>query len=150
MILSNFNDFPRQGRIFAIDWGARRIGMAVSDDTRNFVFIRPILHIDKSNKSVPILIADIIKKENVVGVVIGLPIRLDGTESDTTAKVREFARNLSCYVDVPIIFIDETLTSLTAQEDMGKKDVSDIKNSLDSESARVILENAISVIKRLQ
>ena len=43
MILPNFNDFPRTGRILGVDWGARRTGVAVSDASREFVFTRPAI-----------------------------------------------------------------------------------------------------------
>ena len=49
---------------------------------------------------------------------------------------------------MPIIFIDETLSSMSAQEQMGRIRRSDIKEKLDSNSARVILENAIAMMKR--
>ena len=43
MILSDFKDFPRSGRILGVDWGQRRLGIAVSDPNRNFVFVRPVV-----------------------------------------------------------------------------------------------------------
>lgn len=44
MILPNFNDFPRVGRILGVDWGASRTGVAVSDASREFVFVRPVIY----------------------------------------------------------------------------------------------------------
>ncbi|MCQ2599140.1 MAG: Holliday junction resolvase RuvX [Alphaproteobacteria bacterium] len=147
MILKNFKDFPRVGRIIGIDWGAKRIGVAVSDATREFVFSRPQIVINRGD-FLEKIIADLIVGENVVGIVIGLPLYTDGTESQTTEAVREFADKLSKLTQLPIVFIDETLTSTVAQEQMGRVRVKDIKQKLDSESARVILENAISMINR--
>ncbi len=149
MILPNFNDFPRSGPVMGIDWGARRTGVAVSDGTRDFVFARPVVVAERGASSVARQIAELARTENVAGIVIGLPLRMDGTESDTTDMVRRFATELCTYTDLPIVFIDETLTSASAQESMGRVRVSDIKRGLDSESARVILENAIAVINRL-
>lgn len=60
------------------------------------------------------------------------------------------ATELCTYVDLPICFIDENLTSFAAQESMGRVRVSDIKRRLDSEAARVILENAIAIINRIR
>ena len=142
MILPDFKDFPARGRIVGIDWGARRIGVAISDEQRQMVFARPVVLGGVGQ------VADLIKTERVVGIVIGLPLHMDGSESDTTKMVRDFANDLVGQVDVPICFIDETLSSLSAQESMGRVRVRDIKQKLDSESARVILENAISMIKR--
>ena len=73
---------------------------------------------------------------------------MDGSESETTARVREFADALSRHTDVPIMFVDETLSSTAAQESMGRVRVGDIKEKLDSESARLILENAIALMGR--
>ncbi len=146
MILPDFKDFPRVGRIIGIDWGAARVGVAVSGPDRVFIFTRPAVRggIDATQR-----IADLAKSERCVGIVIGLPLRMDGGESDTTLRVREFANDLAKITDLPICFIDETLSSAFAQESMGRVHVRDIKEKLDSESARVILENAISVMNRL-
>lgn len=150
MILSNFNDFPRTGRIMGIDWGARRTGVAVSDPTREFVFTRPAIVVGRGGVSIARAIADMTITENVVGIVFGLPCYLDGHESETAELVRACATELCTYVDLPIAFLDETLTSRTAQDEMGRVRVSDIKRGLDSESARVILENAIAIINRIK
>ncbi len=150
MILPNFNDFPRVGRVLGIDWGARRTGVAVSDASREFVFMRPAILSGQGEKSIARHIADVATRENVVGIVFGLPLRMDGTASDTTDAVRACAAELCTYVDLPVAFIDETLTSVAAQDEMGKVRISDIKRDLDSNAARVILENAIAVIRRLK
>lgn len=150
MILPNFNDFPRVGRILGVDWGARRTGVAVSDASREFVFVRPVILSGRGGKSIARQIADLASAENVVGIVFGLPLHADGTPSDTTDAVRACVAELATYTDLPIVFIDESLTSRAAQDDMGRVRVADIKRGLDSESARVILENAIAVIRRLK
>jgi putative Holliday junction resolvase len=147
MILPNFKDFPKSGRVIGIDWGARRTGIAITDESREFVFVRPVVVALNSDDLVE-KITQIINSENVSGVVVGLPLRMDGTESDTTQNVRAFVSALEKHLDVPICMLDETLSSASAQEDMGRVRRVDIKQKLDSESARVILENALSIIKR--
>ena len=147
MILPNFKDFPKSGRVIGIDWGARRTGIAITDESREFVFVRPVVVALNSDDLVE-KITQIINSENVSGVVVGLPLRMDGTESDTTQNVRAFASALEKNLGVPICMLDETLSSASAQEDMGRVRRVDIKQKLDSESARVILENALSIIKR--
>ena len=147
MILSDFKVFPRNGRLIGIDWGARRTGIAVCDDSREFIFVRPVIVVKKTAELVD-KIVDLVKSEHAVGIVIGVPLRTDGTESETTNMVRDFADGLAQKTDLPIIFVDEVLSSSTAMEQMGRATVRDIKEKLDSESARVILENAIAIIKR--
>lgn len=150
MILSDFKAFPRAGRIMGIDWGAHRTGVAVSDTSREFVFTRPVILSGRGGVSIAQQIADLARAEKVVGIVFGLPLHADGTESDTSESVRACATELCTYIDLPICFIDEILSSRIAQDNMGRVRVSDIKQNLDSESARVILDNAIAIIRRLK
>lgn len=145
MILPNFKDFPCTGSILGIDWGARRLGVAISDKSQEYVFARP--QIDDNTTKIDKLI-EIIANENIMGIVIGLPILSDGSDSNTTKMVREFAAALSEKTDLPIVFVDESLTSFEASEHL--LGVKKVKQKLDSESARVILENAISMNKRIK
>ena len=147
MILPDFKGFPRSGRIIGVDWGARRIGVAVSDESRAFVFSRPVLNVGRGDDAVAI-VARAASDERACGIVVGLPLYPDGAESDTTKMVREFINALSQKTDLPIVTVEENLTSVMAQESMGRVRVRDIKEKLDSESARVILENAIALINR--
>ena len=148
MILSDYKDFPRVGRIIGIDWGLRRCGVAISDENRGFVFVRPQLYVTNQDELIQ-KILDILLTDKISGIVLGLPLHADGTDSDTTKQVREFANMLSEQTDLPIIFIEENLTSATAQAEIGRKSISKIKQELDSVSAKIILENAISVLKRI-
>ncbi len=149
MILQKVQDLNVKHRLVAIDWGARRVGVAVSADDGVFVFARPAIVMKKYD--VNDLASKILKlatDEGAGGIVIGLPLRLDGTDSDTTKMVRTFANFLAAKTDLPIAFVDETLSSAAAQDEMGRVNRDDIKRELDSNSARVILENAIEMIKR--
>ncbi len=148
MILSDYKDFPRAGRIISLDWGLRRCGVAVSDESREFTFTRPQLYI-KSQEELIQKVLGIVSEEKIVGIVIGLPLFSDGSESDTTKMVREFANSLSKNTDLPIVFVEENLTSTAAQEEIGRKSISKIKQELDSVSAKIILENAIAILKRI-
>ena len=147
MILGNFKVFNISGRMLGIDWGLRRTGVAVSDESREFVFARAPI-VSDTPQDLLNAILHIVNSEKIVGIVIGLPSRMDGTVSETTATVRKLAEELSTRTDVPIMFIDETLSSTAAQEQMGRVRVRDIKEKLDSNAARVILENAIALMGR--
>lgn len=148
MILPDFKAFPRSGRVLGIDWGLRRIGVAVSDPTRDFVFVRDAIVLPRGAVNHADLVVETAVRENVVGIVVGLPLYPDGTESNTTKMVREFVADLATKTNLPICMIEENLTSVSAQESMGRVRVRDLKVRLDSESARVILENAIAMINR--
>ena len=145
MIMPDFKDFPRTGRLIGFDWGARRTGVAVSDEMRQFVFARePIVSGAMAQQ-----MALIAEREKVAGIIIGLPLRTDGTESETTKMVRSVANDIAHYTDLPICFIDESLTSSAAADENGLHTIKDVKEKLDSQAARIILENAIAVINRL-
>ena len=148
MILPDFKAFPHSGRLLGIDWGLRRIGVAVSDAGHDFVFVRPVVVVPRGADNHANLVADIAQKESVVGIVVGIPLYSDGSDSDTTKMVRMFIDALAKVTDLPICTIEENLTSAVAQENMGRVSVSKLKENLDSESARVILENAIAMINR--
>ena len=140
MIITDRNFFSKTGKILAIDWGEKRIGLAVSDPEQKFVFTRPAVNtIDNVQCT--------IDNEDVVGIVIGLPLRLDGTESETTKKVREFAEQLSIVnCTLPIILFDESLTSHAASEyDGDRKRHKKQLSNLDSESAKILLENFLKL-----
>ena len=145
MIIADFKDFPHTGRVVGFDWGAARTGVAVSDESREFVFVRPpFVGGDMVSQMVEFAIA-----EHAVGIVVGLPLRTDGSESETTKQVRDVANQMSKITVLPICFVDESLTSATAAEGIKIHSIKDVKEKLDSESARIILENAIAVMKRL-
>ncbi len=148
MILPDCNDFPRYGRLLGIDWGAVRTGVAVSDPTREFIFTRPAIVTPRGGMDVAAEIVRIALIEGVSGIVFGLPVHADGAESDTAKMVRACVTSVAEKISVPIWFVPENLTSHAAQESMGRVRRRDIKEKLDSESARVILENAIAILKR--
>ena len=148
MILSDYKDFPHTGRILGLDWGLRRCGVAVSDEKRDFVFVRDQINIKEQSELISGVL-NLVQDDKIVGIVIGLPLHADGTDSDTTKMVRQFADDLSKKTDLPIIFIEENLTSTMAEQEMTKKSRAKIKTELDSLSAKIILENAISVLKRI-
>ena len=145
MIIADFKDFPRKGRIICFDWGARRTGVAVSDEFRMFTFVRPPL----VGGDMPHQMVTMADAEKSVGIVLGLPLRTDGSDSETTKMVRDVANEMTKYTDLPICFIDETLTSSAAAEQGEYRSIKDIKTKLDSAAAQIILENAIAIIKRL-
>ena len=147
MNFNNYKDFPRFGRILGLDWGLRRCGVAVSDETRDFVFVRPQINV-KSQSELVDAVLSMTGEEGVVGIIIGLPLYSDGTDSDTTKMVRDFANNLVERTNLPILFVEENLSSFAAQQKMGKTSMAKIKENLDSLSAQVILENAIDLLRR--
>jgi len=104
-------------KVLGIDYGEKRIGIAISDETGQFA--RGLCTLTRKNLSSDFqFIKDIIFRERVEGIVIGLPVQFDGTEGIQCEKVRKFAARLEKTFQIPIFFIDEVLSSIEAKEVM--------------------------------
>jgi putative Holliday junction resolvase len=129
-------------RCLGLDLGDRWIGVALSDP--GGILASPFTVIERTDDSRAIkAIADIIDKEQVGKIVVGLPLSLDGTLSGQAEKVNDFARKLSEHIKTPVEFRDERLTTVMAQRlkraSGGKKGRG--KPRYDSQAAAIILQN---------
>ncbi|MFH0847242.1 MAG: Holliday junction resolvase RuvX [Chloroflexota bacterium] len=111
-------------RSLGLDIGDRRIGVAISDP--GGILARPLTILERTSDQEAIsAITEIIEKEDIQRVVVGLPLSLDGTIREQAEKVRAFAGLLAERVKVPLELRDERLTTVTAQrlmrEARGKK-----------------------------
>jgi putative Holliday junction resolvase len=134
-----------KGRLLSLDWGTKRVGVAVSDELQ--LTVKPLAPLGRTNwKTLLRQISDLRHSFDAQGVVIGLPLKLDGTEGDAALEARRIARNLSLSLDVPVHLQDERLTSHAAEEDLRDAGVSGAKliARLDSEAAAIILRDFIS------
>lgn len=128
-------------RILAIDYGTRRVGLAVTDVLQ--IIATPLETID-ANLVLPFLIK-YLKENEVEALVLGMPKSLDGSNTNNTKPVREFGRKLqSACPGLPIFLQDERFTSIIAQQSMlaaglGKKARAN-KATTDRTSAVLILQ----------
>jgi putative Holliday junction resolvase len=96
-----------------IDYGDARIGIAATDDFG--ILAHPVETIDRAKTDPLQRIADLARARKIRTLVVGLPLRMDGSEGDSAAKVREFARQLRDQIsEIPMIFVDESLTTSNA------------------------------------
>ena len=103
------------GRILGIDFGERRIGLALSDPTATIAQPLPTLT-RRAGKRPPVAaLVEIITQNEVERVVIGLPLDLSGAETDWTKTVRDFGEKLQARAAVPVDYLDERLTSVQAE-----------------------------------
>src|SRR4051812_7150438 len=106
-------------RVLAVDVGGRRIGLAISDPSRTLA--RPLITLEVGNAADGVARgADEIGRlerddDGLASVVVGLPVRLDGTPSDETARVAAFIDALKAQTTLPIVTADERLTSREAE-----------------------------------
>ena len=120
-------------RYVGIDYGSKRIGIAVSDDEGRIAF--PIGVIMNRGKSALKEIIERTKKEHAQIIVVGLPIGLDGTETEQTKKITLFAATLAQEIEIPVEMENEMFTSRMATESGMKGD------HVDAASAAIILQS---------
>ena len=126
-----------------IDWGSKRIGVAVSD--KNLILASPLKTINRIEE------LDLIIKERKAGAfIIGYPLEMSGNVGESAKKVEAFAENLSkLYPDFPILLIDERLSSSAAEDALNesgnysKKQQKKKKESLDKTAAAFILQGVL-------
>lgn len=122
--------------ILAIDYGTRNIGLAWMQEGLDIVL--PYGNIDAKNGVVEVV--KLIQEEGIHTVVIGLPLTLDeGTENANTKRVRTFAEELKKQIQIPVHFVDETLSSQAADEMFGMDGGADVSASRDERAAMQIL-----------
>ena len=125
--------------ILALDYGNARIGVAIASSFARLP--RPLTTL-ANTESVFTEIADLVKRESVGLVVVGLPRTLNGGYSQQTIAAEEFAQRLAQHIDVSIEMADETLTSVDAEAALaGKKHD---KGAIDALAATYILERYFS------
>ncbi len=135
------------GRVLAIDFGGRRVGLAISDRSRTLA--RPLETIAVTGEAdavdrVARRIDELAAEEDSVGtIVVGLPARLDGSASNATAAVRQFVAKLKQRTAVPIVTQDERLSSREAESRLAENepDWRRRKARLDAAAAAVFLQD---------
>ena len=135
-------------RIVGLDVGERRIGVAVSDVTRTLArplgVLRPAgLDVDAVQVAADEIARLAREEDGVASVVVGLPRRLDGTPTDMTRRVEQFARQLEARTALPVALQDERLSSREAESRLAlrEKDWRARKQRLDAAAAAVILQD---------
>ena len=134
-------------RILAVDYGERRTGLAVSDELGITAQGLDTIEV-KDEEEIPALVAERAKNLRVGRIVVGLPLNMDGTESEKSIKVRKFGEKLGENTSVPVVFWDERMTSLQAKRvihEMGKKTYKN-KQVIDRISATLILQEFMKTL----
>jgi putative Holliday junction resolvase len=135
-------------RFVGVDFGRRRIGMAVSDATGMLARAWRMVPAAATPAASAVRVAALVQPltgddDGVDAVVVGLPRRLDGSESDQAPSVRAFASELARLTGRPIVFQDERLTSVEAESRLARRerDWRKRKAMIDAEAAAIILQD---------
>ncbi len=152
MLLSNIINFKINSgsRLLGLDVGSKTIGTAISD--KKLVMATPIDLINRKNIRSDINhLTRITEHREVGGIIIGLPLNMNGSEGPMCQSIRQFASNISPSFDLPIFFWDERLSSSAVEKQMISIDMSrnKRKKNLDKEAASFILQGALDYINNL-
>ncbi len=131
-------------RWLALDLGSVRIGVALSDPLGITAQPLTVLKASGTQKDIA-AIGELVNQYEVTQVIVGLPYNMDGTESATTQKVRDFTTKLVGWLNVPVFFVDERLTSKQAERSLIEGNVrrEDRKGKIDKVAAAILLKSAL-------
>jgi putative Holliday junction resolvase len=141
---------PPKGALLGLDVGTKTIGLAISDPDRSVA--SPLETIRRSKFSDDVLrLEALIDQRGVIGLVIGLPVALDGSQGPRCQSVRQFAANLMARRDLPTLLWDERFSTaaverfLVEEADMSRKRRAEV---VDKMAAAYILQGALDALKR--
>lgn len=154
-IFDEFEGFARQlpqmVALVGLDLGTVTLGVAVSDSLLTVATPLETIKRKKFTTDAQALLA-LMAKRSVGGIVLGLPLNMDGSEGPRVQSTRAFARNLSRLTDVPITFWDERLSTVAAERALLEADTSRKRRSevIDHVAAGYILQGALDRIRHIR
>ena len=140
---------PPRGVLIGLDLGSKTIGIAASDPDRRVA--APVETISRQRFSVDAQrILDLAAERRAAGLVLGLPINMDGSEGPRAQATRAFARNLARLTALPIALWDERLSTAAAERALIAADASRAKRRsvIDQHAAAYILQGALDRLSR--
>jgi len=140
---------PRGGRLLGLDLGEKTVGIAVCDPGLAVATPVDTLRRGKFTADAEKL-RRLIEERKVGGLVIGLPVNMDGSEGPRCQSVRQFAVNLLGFVDLPIAFWDERLSTVAVTRTLLEADMSRKRRAevVDKMAAAYILQGALDALAR--
>lgn len=141
---------PAFGAVAGLDLGTQTIGVAISDRMRGVATPVETIRRKKFGVDATALLALLTKRE-VCGIVLGLPLNMDGSEGPRVQSTRGFARNLEKLTDLPITFWDERLSTVAAERALIEADTSRTRRSqiIDHVAASYILQGLLDRLAHL-
>ena len=131
-----------KGRVLALDLGERRIGVAVSDESR--LLARSLTTINRTSRLADFeKIQRIVDDLEIVLIVIGLPLLADGTEGSRALWIRDYATEMNEQLDVKTVLVDESYSTLAAESSLRSRGVKGQKQraKVDAAAAAFILQD---------
>ena len=125
--------------LLGLDYGLRRIGVAVGDMDRRLAFALGA-HEEGKDGSILTFLSDLIRERNIGSIVVGLPLTSSGKEEESADRARRFARRLEEEFNLPVVLWDERYTSQEADRWLGARRRRD-KKERDALAAEIILQS---------
>jgi putative Holliday junction resolvase len=147
--MSDLNALPPAGKLLGLDLGTKTIGVAISDGMRYSA--TPLETIARTKFTADAArIIELISENAAVGIVLGLPLNMDGSEGPRVQSTRAFARSLAQKTDLPIVFWDERLSTSAVTRTLIEADVRRDKRAevVDKLAASYILQGALERLRR--
>lgn len=138
-----------KGKLMGLDLGTKTIGVAISDALR--MTASPIETIKRVKFTQDAeRLAKLVADNAVTGIVVGLPLNMDGTEGPRAQSTRAFVRNLKQKIDLPMVFWDERLSTMAVTRTMLEADLSRARQAevVDKLAASYILQGALDRLRR--
>ena len=146
------DELPIRGRLLAVDLGDVRIGLALSDPDQIVASPLETLPVASANDHDRIVadLGRVATDREAVGIVVGLPRRLDGREDDPARRSREIAEALRARTGLPVALWDERFTTTEAERVMLAQDASrrERRSSIDRVAASLILQGVLEAQRR--
>ena len=134
-------------RLIGLDLGSKRIGISICDEKQSIA--TPFKTINRINTSELVNeLKEIIRENNIKGIVIGNPINMDGTSGSSAQSVKAISTNISQFIDLPVFLWDERLSTVGAFNLSSQLDVNISKKikKIDENAAAFILQGAIDYL----
>ena len=141
---------PRPGALMGLDLGTETIGVAVSDSFQSVATPLETIRRKKFGVDADRLLA-IADNRAITGIVLGLPLNMDGSEGPRCQSTRAFARNVTARTDLPIAFWDERLSTVAAERALLEADTTRKRRGevIDHVAASYILQGALDRLAHL-
>ena len=146
---SKQTDFPSQGRLLGLDFGTKRLGVAVS--TFEQTIASPLQNYTRQGETADArLLIDLVKEYGIAGLVIGLPVHMSGDEGQKARESREFGEWAGKTTGLPIHFWDERFTTAMAEQHLMAAQMTSKqrKARLDKLAAQIMLKSFLEAPDR--
>ena len=142
-----------KGKLLGVDFGDKRTGLAISNDMRTLASGITQISVGGMQKTAA-AVAQVARERAVVGVVVGLPVNMDGSHGERARHAEKFAGLLrealtALAVEIPVVMQDERMTTMAASRYLNETDTKGAKRKgvIDTLSAEIILQNALDKLR---